>query len=163
MTLNTSPNDRRNASTAAVMPRRALLSLLAFGLAGTGAELLLLEHTENFWQWLPLLLIALTFVVLVLQCVLPRPAAVRTLQVMMILLMAGGVIGLGLHFNGNREFELELHPGQSGVKLIWASLKGATPALAPGMFILLGCLGLISTIHHPALAASAKTETSIAN
>jgi hypothetical protein len=143
----------------AVNPRRALHALLVFGLAGSGAELLLLEHTENIWQWLPLWLITLTFVALVMQCVFPQPPFVRMFQATLFLLMAGGVIGLGLHFNGNREFELELHPALSGMKLIWASLKGATPALAPGMLILLGCLGLISTVHHPALPASAKTQT----
>jgi hypothetical protein len=102
-------------------------------------------------------LIALTFAVLGLQCVIPRAATVRAFQATMFLLMAGGVIGLGLHFNGNREFELEMHPGQSGMKLVWESLKGATPVLAPGMLILLGCLGLVCTYRHPALAVSATT------
>lgn len=103
------------------------------------------------------MLIALTFAVLGLQCVIPRAATVRAFQATMFLLMAGGVIGLGLHFNGNREFELEMHPGQSGMKLVWESLKGATPVLAPGMLILLGCLGLVCTYRHPALAVSATT------
>lgn len=101
---------------------------------------------------------ALTFAVLVLQCVIPRAATVRALQATMFLLMAGGVIGLGLHFNGNREFELEMHPGQTGMKLFWETLKGATPALAPGMLIFLGCLGLVCTYQHPALAASGPTN-----
>jgi len=40
-------------------------------------------------------------------------------------------------------------------------LKGATPALAPGMLILLGCLGLVCTYQHPALVASAQTTNQI--
>ena len=128
------------------------------GLAGTGAELLLLEHTETFWQWLPLLLIALSIAVLVWQCATQRAAAVRAFRGTMFLLMAGGLVGLGLHFNGNMEFELEMHPGQAGLKLFWATLKGATPALAPGMLILLGGLGLVCTYQHPALVALGPTS-----
>ena len=159
--MTTSPLPLREQTHAVNLPRGRLLGLLVVGLAGTGAELLLLEHTENFWQWLPLLLIALSFAVLVLQCATQRAAVVRAFRGTMLLLMVGGVIGLGLHFNGNREFELEMHPGQTGMKLFWATLKGATPALAPGMLILLGCLGLVCTYQHPALVTSAQTTNQI--
>jgi len=161
--VTTSPTRLRERVCAATLPRRALLGIFVLGLAGTGAELLLLEHTETFWQWLPLILIALTFGVLILQCIIQRAAIVRAFQVTMFLLMAGGVIGLGLHFNGNREFELEMHPGQTGMKLFWETLKGATPALAPGMLIFLGCLGLVCTYQHPALAASGPTNEPAGN
>jgi len=52
------------------------------------------------------------------------------------------------------EFELEMHPSQSGWALLWAVMKGATPALAPGMMILLGALGLTYTYRHPQLTES---------
>src|SRR6266536_3179996 len=44
--------------------RSMLLAILLIGLTGTGAELLLLNHVESLWQWVPVLLILLSFVVL---------------------------------------------------------------------------------------------------
>ena len=44
--------------------RRLLLALLFLGLVGTGAELLLLQHTESLWELIPLVLIGLTLVIL---------------------------------------------------------------------------------------------------
>ncbi len=41
-----------------------LMAILLMGLLGTGVELLLLEHTEGFWQWVPLFLIAIGLIVL---------------------------------------------------------------------------------------------------
>ena len=40
------------------MLRRLIVVILMLGMAGTGAELLLLEHTEDLWQWTPLVLFA---------------------------------------------------------------------------------------------------------
>jgi hypothetical protein len=49
---------------------------------------------------------------------------------------------VGLHYQGNVEFERELAPDASGLPLVWEALKGATPALAPGTMMLLGAVGL---------------------
>ena len=40
------------------MLRRLIVVILMLGMAGTGAELVLLEHTEDIWQWTPLVLFA---------------------------------------------------------------------------------------------------------
>jgi hypothetical protein len=137
--------------------RRIVLGLVAFGLAGSAAELFLLEHTEGFWQWVPLVLIGVSLLSQAALAFLPGRASVRVFQGAMLLLLAGGVAGLVLHFKGNMEFELEMYPGQAGMKLYWETLKGATPALAPGMLLLLGSLGLASTWGHPALAVPERT------
>jgi hypothetical protein len=71
----------------------------------------------------------------------------------MVLFVVSGALGLLLHFKGNVTFELEMEPSVSGWPLIWAALRGATPALAPGTMVQLGLIGLAYTYHHPALRA----------
>ena len=57
--------NKHQPSTTLGAIRWFLMAILLMGLLGTGVELLLLEHTEGFWQWVPLLLIAIGLVVLV--------------------------------------------------------------------------------------------------
>ena len=130
--------------------RRVLSALFLFGSVGTAAELLLLEHTEDVWQKAPLVVIAVACVVLAALTIRPSTAGVRLFQLVMVAFIASGVAGLGLHFQGNVEFELELQPGASGFHLFWESMKGATPVLAPGTMALLGAIGLTYTYRHPA-------------
>jgi hypothetical protein len=125
-----------------VVLRRTLAALLLFGSLGTGAELLLLEHTEGTWQKVPLVVIAAGCVGLWLLVVRPSPAAVRGFRVLMVLFVVSGIAGVILHVQGNAEFERELQPDAGGVMLFWEALRGATPALAPGTMVLLGGLGL---------------------
>ena len=46
------------------IPRLLLLIILALGLLGTGVELLLLGHTEDVWQWVPLILLAAGLIII---------------------------------------------------------------------------------------------------
>ena len=46
------------------MIRAILLTIFILGSVGSGAELLLLNHVESLLQWIPLLLILLSFVAL---------------------------------------------------------------------------------------------------
>lgn len=130
--------------------RRILLVALVLGLIGVGIELLLLEHFEDVAQRVPLALIAVALLVLVWHAIDRRSTPVRALQLLMLVFMAAGAIGLTLHYQGNVEFELELQPGASGFHLFWESMKGATPVLAPGTMALLGAIGLTYTYRHPA-------------
>ncbi len=131
--------------------RALLLVLFAFGVVGSGVELLLLEHTEDAWQLSPLILMGLALAVMVWLVLDQRRVSVRVFQAMMLLHVASGLIGLYLHYRGNVEFELEMYPGLSGMALFWEALKGATPSLAPGTMLVLGLLGLLYTFRHPAL------------
>jgi len=145
-------------STPALL-RGALLGILLFALIGTSVELLLLGHTEGFWQWIPLALIAAAFVTLGAHAFLRRAATLRAIQGTMALFLIGGVAGLVLHYRGNMEFELEMYPSISGWPLFRESITGATPALAPGMMIQMGLLGLAYTCRHPLLAGVADVES----
>ena len=136
--------------------RRAMLALFVFATLGTGGELVLLEHTEGFWQLAPLLLIGASLVALVWYAVGRRSPSLRLFQGMMLLCVASGVVGLVLHYRGNVEFEREMYPSLSGLQLFWGAMTGATPSLAPGTMTLLGLLGLLYTYRHPALTSSTE-------
>jgi hypothetical protein len=78
----------------------------------------------------------------------------RVFQGTMLLLVFGGLVGCILHYQGNVEFELEMHPSLEGRELFWESITGATPSLAPGMMITLGLVGLAYGYRHPRLGRS---------
>ena len=137
-------------ATLAIL-RGALLVILAIGLVGVLGELLLLEHTEETWQRLPIFMIIAGLIVLGWHGVDHGPVPVRALQAMMALFVLTGAIGVALHLKGNIEFELEMQPTLRGTTLLWQTLKGATPTLAPGAMVQLGLIGLAYSFHHPAL------------
>jgi uncharacterized membrane protein len=133
--------------------RRLLLWLIVLGILGLAAELVLLEHTEDRLQWIPLIALGLGLVLSVAVALRPARPALRAFQAVMASFVAAGVLGVYLHYRGNVEFELESDPALGGAKLLWAALHGATPALAPGALAQLGLLGLVLTYKHPALQA----------
>lgn len=131
--------------------RTMVLALMLLGMVGLAAELLLLEHTESVWQWVPLVALACGFLLGAAAWVRPGPGVLRALQGVMAAFVAAGLLGVFLHYQGNAEFELESDPALRGFALLWESLHGATPALAPGALAQLGLLGLAFTYRHPAL------------
>ena len=135
--------------------RRILLCTLVFGAAGIVGELLLIGHVESVAQFVPLVLLVSGVLAGIVLLVAPTRAGFRLLQGLMILFLGSGVLGVGLHFQGNSEFELEMHPTISGLELMSKTLTGATPVLAPGSMSLLGVIGLVSTYRHPLLRGSA--------
>ncbi|MGH7720499.1 MAG: hypothetical protein ACREON_16835 [Gemmatimonadaceae bacterium] len=140
--------------------RLILLATLALGLVGTGVELLLLEHTEDYWQLVPLVLIGGALLVLAWHAVDRRARSTRAIRAMMLLFVVSGIVGLVLHYQGNVEFEREMYPGLGGTSLFRQAMSGATPALAPGMMIQLALLGLAYTFRHPALTTARESATS---
>ncbi len=135
-----------------VAVRRFVLLILLLGLAGTGAELLLLAHYEDVNQWIPLALIGVALVVLVVGALRPHAGTIRLTRALMALFIVAGVVGVALHFQANLEFQTEVDPSLSGWPLIQkALLAKAPPALAPGAMIQLGLIGVAYTFRHPAL------------
>lgn len=142
-------------SLALMRIRRLLTGTLAFGIVGMGLELLLLGHFESASQMAPLVLLGAAAALLAWYAAAPGRASIRALQATMILFVVSGGIGIGLHYDGNVEFELEMYPSMRGLELIQKTLTGATPVFAPGTMALLGLVGLALTYRHPALGASA--------
>jgi hypothetical protein len=143
--------------------RALILVVFAAGSVGTLAELMLLEHTEDWWQVLPLVLIGVSCLALATYGMRRDRTTLRVFQASLVPLTASGLLGLYLHYRGNVEFELEMYATLRGLKLFWGALTGATPTLAPGTMVILGALGLIYTHRHPLLteaagAAAATTE-----
>ena len=130
--------------------RTFLLVIFLVGLLGTIGELFLVGHFEEFWQFVPLLLIAASLVVLGWCAVHRGPKSMRAFQGIMVLFMVSGCAGMWLHYRTNVEFELEMYPTLKGAALFWKAIKGSTPpTLAPGVMIQLGLLGLAYAYRHP--------------
>jgi hypothetical protein len=131
--------------------RRILLWALVAGSSGTLLELLLIGHDEMATQLAPLVLLGLGILIAAWSLLAPRSASIRALQLLMVIFVASGIIGIALHYQGNQAFELEMSPSRDGMSLISKTLTGATPVLAPGSMSLLGVVGLAFTYRHPAL------------
>ncbi|CAA9346762.1 MAG: hypothetical protein AVDCRST_MAG68-3968 [uncultured Gemmatimonadetes bacterium] len=134
--------------------RRILLTIYFIGLAGLAAELFLLEHFGDVWQWVPLGLLAAGLLAGLALALRPGRAVVLAFRAVMAAFVAAGAVGAYLHLRGNVEFELESDPTLRGAALLWEALQGATPALAPGALAQLGLVGLALAYRHPALNPS---------
>jgi hypothetical protein len=132
--------------------RTWLLAVLVFELAGTLVELLLLQHFEDWLQWVPLVLIALTLLLVVWHVARPQPATVRALQLTMGAFVVAGLVGIGAHLNGAAEFQLEMDPSQPRWNVFMKALRAqAPPALAPGVMLQMGLLGLIYAYRYSSM------------
>ena len=129
---------------------------------GTVGELILLRHFDEPAQWIPLVALGVALPILTWHAASPGPASVRTLQILMYGFVALGILGVGLHYDGNVEFERELNSGERGWTFVRKTVAGATPVLAPGSMVLLGLVGLAHAYRHPSLdGGSARRETTV--
>jgi hypothetical protein len=132
------PQDHR-LSTITVI----IAAVLTLGMAGLLAELALIAHYEDATQWIPLALLATGLVVLGADLVLARGWTQLLMQLTMVLLVAAGLLGIYFHFQGSREFQIEMDPQMRGTTLVWHVLRAKSPpTLAPGSMVQLGILGL---------------------
>ena len=138
----------RESETLAVI-RNLLLAALAMGVLGTISELILLGHFDELAQWGPIVALSLAVPILIWHAASPSAATVRTLRALMAVFIALGVVGVGLHYDGNVEFERELNPRERGWTFVRKTVAGATPVLAPGSMVLLGLIGLAHAYRHP--------------
>lgn len=138
--------------------RAVLLLILVTGLVGMGAELLLMDHFEDFWMVIPLLLIGISLLALVVHAFARSKATIRLFQVSMFLMMLGGAIGTFLHHQAKEGFQLEGRPSLEGIELFWEAMRGTTPpSLAPAALIQTGLLGLAWAYRHPSVMRRKQT------
>jgi cation transport ATPase len=150
---------RSDENRTVSMLRTMLLAIFLLGSVGSGVELLLLNHLESLLQWIPLVLILLSFCVLSWHAIRGNTASTRAVQGTMVAFIAAGLAGVYFHHQGSVEFKLESNPSMAGWQLFWQAIRSKTPpALAPGVMIQLGLIGLAYTYRHPALFTSTEIE-----
>lgn len=134
--------------------RRAVFALVVLGLGGLALDLALLGHYEEIWQTVPLVSLGIALVLCVWHGLRASVATLHGLQWALGLVALNGLIGLYMHFDGNREFQLEMDPTQSGWKLFLKVIQAhSPPALAPAAFVQFALLGFVYTFRHPLLAS----------
>lgn len=144
-------SEEGEAPDGMMLVRRLLLAVIALGCIGLIAELALIGHYEDWQQWIPLVSLGLGLIAVIAVGTRPARAVVRGFQLLMLVFLVAGALGVYFHIAGNVEFEREMDPDTGGVALLWIALRGATPALAPGALVQIGLSGLIAMVRHPAL------------
>jgi cation transport ATPase len=130
--------------------RRMMLFILVFGLLGTAAELLLLSHVEGALQLIPLILMLAALLVIGWHLLAGTRSSLRAMRVSMLAFVLAGAVGVGLHYRGSMEFQTEVDPELAGFALFKKVMTSkAPPALAPGIMVQLGLLGLAYTWRYP--------------
>jgi hypothetical protein len=123
--------------------RRWMYWVLVLGFVGTETELLLLEHYDDPWQFVPLLLMALGLWSLVWYTKRRDARSLQVFRTIMGLFLIAGFVGLILHFRGAVQFQLETDPHLGKWELIKKVMRvKAPPVLAPGVMLQLGLIGL---------------------
>jgi hypothetical protein len=126
--------------------RNLLLAILLISSTGTFVELLLLEHTEETTQFIPVVLLGLIILGTVAVLVSSARWLLHGFRVLMVLSLCSALVGLYLHYQANVEFVLERHPSMSGWPLFRQAMMGGMPALAPGAMAQFALMGLLATL-----------------
>jgi hypothetical protein len=143
--LSTNASSRNEVSL-----RRALAAVLTLGIVGVAAELLLLEHDEDWVQIIPLATLGMGLAAMIAHGVWHRAASVRAIRVVMLMFIGAGLAGIILHYRSNAEFQAEIDPSLTGFALFRESIRAKVPpALAPGAMVQLGLVGLAFAYRHP--------------
>jgi hypothetical protein len=122
--------------------RGFLAAIFLVGAVGLVAELILVGHVADRWQQVPLVLLVAGTIALGWDMKRRSSWSTRIFRASAVLLIAGGLVGVFLHYESNVEFEREMYPDLQGISLVREALAGAIPALAPGALIQLGLVGL---------------------
>ena len=130
--------------------RQMLRLLFLIGTIGLSTELLLLVHTKEALQLVPLVLLGLGLVLLIWNVTAESAASLQAFRVTCVALVLAGIAGLFLHFKGNVETVREFSPDLHGMAFFWRTIHGKNPpSLAPGAMVQLGLLGWIAAYRHP--------------
>jgi hypothetical protein len=119
--------------------------LFVVGVVGTIPELVLLNHLEDWKQWIPVVLLGLGLPLAAWHWRRPGRSSVRSFRWLGVLYVASGVVGVWFHLRGNLEFQRELDPTLAGWPLWQEVLAHGAPALAPGTMVWFGLLAMLLT------------------
>ncbi len=113
--------------------------VMVFGML---ADLLLIEHFESFWQFVPVIFLTVTSFG---YYVISRGTGFLLFRVWMYVGILSGAVGIFMHVKNNWEFATELHSDMKGWALIVEVATGAIPVISPGFLIPIAMLGLYLT------------------
>ena len=140
--------------------RHILLAILFFSMTGTFADLLFMDHYQDWWQLIPLALLVCAVVAILYYGVSRSAAALRGVQVVMVLFLAAGIAGVVLHFRASATFHSDMDSTIGGWRLIELVLGSkAPPTLAPMTMLQMGLIGLAFTYRHPLLSRQRPVAT----
>ncbi len=140
-----------SADSVTLRRLRGFLGVLAAALfVGTAGELLLVGHTEDLLQLIPFALCALGVLALAAAWRSPGRASTITLRAVMALTVAGCVVGVAQHANGNLEIVRETRPNATTGQVLSATLGGGNPLFAPGILAVAAALSVAATYSAPA-------------
>jgi hypothetical protein len=126
-----------------VVIRRVILGVLLLGMTGLAAELALIAHYEDWTQKIPIVLLLSGLTIVLVDLLAPRGWTMVLMQVAMSSMLAAGLLGMYFHFQGSKEFQLEMDPALRGWDLVWHVVRAKSPpTLAPGSMVQMGILGL---------------------
>jgi len=130
--------------------RLLILAAIAATLIVTEAELLFVRHTgSNNGQVIAVVLVSLGLITVSCHAILRNTSSIVVLRLTMYLFLIFGIDGLFTHYHWAVQSALKSQPTLVGMPLVYATLSGKIPLLAPGMLIEIGLLGLIYTFQHP--------------
>jgi hypothetical protein len=130
--------------------QRWLLLIVLLSTVATLTELLLLEHTEEFYQLIPVILLGVMAASTVTLLLAPRRWSINLFRAVMLFSLLSAAVGIYLHYRANVEFVLERYPAATGADLFKRAIMGALPALAPGAMAQLALIGLLATLPRRA-------------
>lgn len=130
--------------------RQLLRLLFVVGTLGLGTELLLLVHTKEPLQLVPLALLGLGLLLLGWNAMGGGAASLQAFRITTVAFVIAGIAGLYLHYRGNVETVHEFSPELQGTAFFLRVIHGKNPpSLAPGAMVQLGLLGWLFTYRHP--------------
>ena len=133
--------------------RSILFWIFLLSTLGAGTELYLTQHTEDVWQWVPLVALGIGVLTALIAGVYPRRRTLWLHRWVLLGFIVCGGLGLYRHYLGNVEWVLEgADPPPEGFELFWEAMNRKNPpGLAPAVMAQLGLLGLAYTYRHPRL------------
>lgn len=121
-----------------------LAAILLLGMGGTMIELLLLRHYEDWIQLIPLVALGTGLIMVGWHATTTSRASEVILRGVMLVFLVAGAVGVYYHYRANVEFQRETDPSLAGRALLWSVLRAKVPpALAPGIMVQLGLIGLV--------------------
>lgn len=121
--------------------KRIIIAALSFMMLGTLLELYLLNHFEDWLQFIPFVCIFASAIMMIVLMLKQSEIIQKLFVFLMIATAMCGMYGIYLHLSVNFQFEQEMTPSHSNWDLFVESLSGAIPTLAPGSLIVLALIG----------------------